>query len=168
MLFFESSTSHRRLFVMALSKATLQLELLLIGKKTIMPILAGLVFYYFSSKVLNLNTSVAVQLYQKYFNLDLIPITTLYMIMFVILLSMKNSWVKVVLTGGAACSWLALFIDAANIISIITKKSITIPLIEAFLPPMLLALLCLYSIDILIFIVSFLRRRIHQSHTPPR
>jgi hypothetical protein len=31
---------------------------------------------------------------------------------------------------------------------------------------MLLALLCLYSIDILIFMVNFLRRRIHQPHTP--
>ena len=102
--------------------------------------------------------------YSKY--LDLIKMTALYMIMFVMLLSMKNSWVKVALTGLTAFSWPALFIDAANKIYIITEKSITIDLIEAFLSPMLLALLCLYSIDILIFMVSFLRRRINQSHNP--
>ena len=163
MLFFESPTSPRRLFVMALSKANLFITV----KRIVMPILAGLVLYNSTIKVLNLNTSVAVQLYQEYFNLDLIKMTTaLYIIMFVILLSMKNSWVKVVLTGGAAFSWSALFIDATNKIYIITGKSITISLMEAFLPPMLLALLCLYSIDILIFLIRNLRRRIYQPHTP--
>lgn len=134
-----------------------------------MPILAGLVLYNSTIKVLNLNTSVAVQLYQEYFNLDLIKMTTvLYMMMFVILLSINNLKVKFALTGLVAFSWLAmlLLIDQANKTSIITEKSITIPLMEAFFPPMLLALLCLYSIDILIFMMSLLRRRINQSHTP--
>ena len=166
MLFFESPTSPRRLFVMALSKANLlQVFFITVKNIVILPILAGLVLYNSTITVLNLNTA-SVQLYQEYFNLDLIKITASYMPMFVILLSMKNSWAKVVLTGLVAFSWLALFIDVANIISIITKKSITISLIEAFLPPILLALLCLYSIDILIFMVSFLRRRINQHHTP--
>jgi hypothetical protein len=152
---------------MALSKANLlQVFFITVKNIVILPILAGSALYNSTIKVLNLNTSVAVQLYQEYFNLDFITITALYIIMFGMLLSMKNSWVKVALTGLVAFIWLALFIDAANIIFIMTKKSITIPLIEAFLPPMLLALLCLYSIDILIFMVNFLRRRIHQPHTP--
>jgi hypothetical protein len=147
---------------MALSKANLQLQLLLIGKQTIMPILAGLVLYNSTITVLNLNTP-SVQSYQEYYNLDLINMTALYIIMFVIILSTNIFWVRIILTALVVASWTLHLIDVGDII---TEKSITISLIEAFFPPMLLALLCLYSIDILLFLMNFLRKRINQHHTP--
>ena len=149
---------------MALSKANLQLQLLLIGKKTIMPILAGLVFYYFLSK--GINNTASVQLYQGYYNLDLIKMTVLYMIMFVILLSTDIFLIRIILTAVVVVSWTLCLIDVGDIIFIITKKSISLTLIKFLLPPMIWALLCLYSIDILIFMMSFLRRRINQPHNP--
>lgn len=148
MLFFESPTSPRRLFVMALSKANLQLQLLLIVKKTIMPILAGLVFYYLSKEI---NLEVFLLNPHQYSQL-LIKNTVLFTLCFVVIIFSIRTFTKIF----------------GILLILLSYSMISFKYTFSFKPlyPLILAMLCLYSIDILIFLIRNLLRRINQSHTP--
>lgn len=144
MLFFESPTSPRRLFVMDLSKTNLFITV----KKIVMPILAGLVFYYLSKEI---NLEVFLLNPHQYSQL-LIKNTVLFTLCFVVIIFSKRTFTKIF----------------GILLILLSYSMISFKYTFSFKPlyPLILALLCLYSIDILIFMMSFLRRKINQPHTP--
>jgi hypothetical protein len=142
---------------MALSKPALFKMFLMICKNTIMTILAYNVLY-------ELAKPISILYFDGYY--DLIKFTPPYLLAFGILLYIKSFQKRIFITALVVGLWVLHITESGRLIYILIGKSITIPSIKGLLPPMIWALLCLYSIDILIFMVSFLRRRINQSHNP--
>jgi hypothetical protein len=145
MLCFESPTSPRRLFVMALSKANQ--KLLVTGKIIIMPILAALVY----SCLLDFYNLKSPYIQPQEANLVKLCIIALLIVIGNIILlfnEMSLFWSIIVV---------AIFILAFTPLYFYSIK---------ILLSVILYFLCLYSIDIIIFMMRFLERRIHQNHTP--
>jgi hypothetical protein len=145
---------------MAISKPALFKMFLTICKNTIMTILAYNVFYELVEpmKILYLD---------RYY--DLIKYTPPYLLAFGILLYIKSFQKRICITAAVVGLWVFHITQYGRIIYILTGKNINTNIIQSLLFPMIWALVCLYSIDIIIFMMRFLERRIrriHQNHTP--
>jgi hypothetical protein len=129
---------------MALSKANLQ-KLFIAGKIIIMPILAGLALLY----LLDFHNLKLPYLPPQEANLVKLKMIILASMAGWLLLFNEIFWGRIIMIAIAIIGFTPLYLYNIKL-----------------LPAVIFYLVCLYSIDIFIFMVRFLRMRIHQHHTP--
>lgn len=142
---------------MALSKPAPFKMFLTICKNTIMTILAYSFFY-------ELVEPMSILYFNGYY--DMKKFTPPYLLAFGMLIYIESFKRRIFMTAAVVGLWVLQITQFGRVMYILTGKYINVNIIQSLLFPMILALLCLYSTDIFIFLIRNLRRRINQPHTP--